>query len=95
MIHISKTNLWNRLSDEEQRFAKRYKQWLLYHNSSECHEDELLLVICRCTDIMEKHLEQSVLSRLPYGYQSILKQSISSEEDDMGIPYMTPLLCSC
>ncbi|KAH7678608.1 GINS complex subunit 4 protein [Dioscorea alata] len=59
MIHISKTNLWNRLSEEEQRFAKR------------------------CTDIMEKHLEQSVLSRLPYGYQSILKQSISSEEDDM------------
>ncbi|XP_010914588.1 DNA replication complex GINS protein SLD5 isoform X2 [Elaeis guineensis] len=59
MIHISKTNLWNRLSEQEQRFAKR------------------------CTDIMEKHLEQSVLSRLPYGYQSILKQSISSEEDDM------------
>lgn len=36
---------------------------------------------------MEKHLEQSVLSRLPYGYQSILKQSISSEEDDMGNPF--------
>lgn len=34
---------------------------------------------------MEKHLQQSVLARLPYGYQSILKQSISSEEDDMGI----------
>ncbi|KAJ0980576.1 hypothetical protein J5N97_008831 [Dioscorea zingiberensis] len=59
MIHISKTNLWNRLSEQEQNFAKR------------------------CTDIMEKHLEQSVLSRLPFGYQSILKQSISSEEDDM------------
>lgn len=41
--------------------------------------------INRCVDAMEKHLEQSVLSRLPYGYQSILKQSISSEEDDMGI----------
>lgn len=38
----------------------------------------------RCKDDMEKHLTQSVLSRLPYGYQSILKQSISSEEDDMG-----------
>ncbi|XP_010259232.1 PREDICTED: DNA replication complex GINS protein SLD5 [Nelumbo nucifera] len=60
MIHISRTNeLWNRLSEQEQRFAKR------------------------CTDDMEKHLKQSVLSRLPYGYQSILKQSISSEEDDM------------
>ncbi|XP_020113576.1 DNA replication complex GINS protein SLD5 [Ananas comosus] len=59
MIHISKSNLWNRLSEQEQRFAKR------------------------CTEIMEKHLEQSVLSKLPYGYQSMLKQSISSEEDDM------------
>ena len=34
---------------------------------------------------MERHLEQSVLSRLPDGYQSILKQSVASEEDDMGI----------
>lgn len=59
IIHISKTELWDRLSDQEQKFAKR------------------------CTDDMEKHLNQSVLSRLPYGYQSILKQSISSEEDDM------------
>ncbi|KAK6930298.1 GINS subunit, domain A [Dillenia turbinata] len=60
VIHISKTELWNRLSDQEQKFAKR------------------------CTDDLEKHLNQSVLSKLPYGYQSILKQSISSEEDDMG-----------
>ncbi|CBI22819.3 unnamed protein product, partial [Vitis vinifera] len=37
----------------------------------------------RCTDDMERHLEQSVLSRLPDGYQSILKQSVASEEDDM------------
>ncbi|KAK8954903.1 hypothetical protein KSP39_PZI002670 [Platanthera zijinensis] len=59
LVHISKTNLWNRLSEQEQRFAKR------------------------CIEIMEKHLEQSVLSRLPYGYQSMLKQSISSDEDDM------------
>ncbi|KAF5194671.1 Dna replication protein-like protein [Thalictrum thalictroides] len=57
--HISKTDTWNRLSEQEQKFAKR------------------------CMDDMEKHLTQSVLSRLPYGYQSILKQSISSEEDDM------------
>ncbi|KAJ8641208.1 hypothetical protein MRB53_017902 [Persea americana] len=59
MLHISKTQLWNRLSEQEQKFAEK------------------------CTDIMEKHLQQSVLARLPYGYQSILKQSISSEEDDM------------
>ncbi|KAG9452180.1 hypothetical protein H6P81_005084 [Aristolochia fimbriata] len=59
MIHISKTELWDRLSEHEQGFVKR------------------------CTDAFEDHLEQSVLSHLPYGYQSILKQSISSEEDDM------------
>ncbi|KAJ4969469.1 hypothetical protein NE237_016170 [Protea cynaroides] len=58
-IHISKSDLWNRLSDQEQKFAKK------------------------CTDYMEKHLQRSVLSHLPYGYQSILRQSISSEEDDM------------
>ncbi|KAK9086267.1 hypothetical protein Syun_028661 [Stephania yunnanensis] len=59
VIHISKSEAWSRLSEQEQKFAKR------------------------CMDDMEKHLNQSVLSRLPYGYQSILKQSISSEEDDM------------
>ncbi|OVA16749.1 GINS complex [Macleaya cordata] len=59
MIHISKTELWNRLSKQERKFATS------------------------CTDNLGKHLNQSVLSRLPYGYQDILKQSISSEEDDM------------
>nr|DAD22712.1 TPA_asm: hypothetical protein HUJ06_024175 [Nelumbo nucifera] len=33
---------------------------------------------------MGKLLKQSVVSQLPYVYRSILKQSISSEEDDMG-----------
>ncbi|ONK61695.1 uncharacterized protein A4U43_C08F32610 [Asparagus officinalis] len=59
MIHISKTDLWNRLSEQEQRFAKR------------------------CSEIVEKHLKQSVLDKLPFGYGSMLKQSVSSEEDDM------------
>lgn len=59
MFHILKTDVWSRLSEQEQKFAKR------------------------CTDDMERHLEQSVLSRLPDGYQSILKQSVASEEDDM------------
>ncbi|KAL6618842.1 hypothetical protein ACP70R_033981 [Stipagrostis hirtigluma subsp. patula] len=36
-----------------------------------------------CTEIMEKHLEQSVLSKLPYGYDSVTRQSLSSTEDDM------------
>ncbi|WOL16179.1 hypothetical protein Cni_G24961 [Canna indica] len=58
-IHISKTDLWNHLSEQEQKFTER------------------------CREKMEKHLEQSVLARLPHGYQSIMKQSISSEEDDM------------
>ena len=38
-----------------------------------------------CAEIMEKHLEQSVLSKLPYGYDSVTRQSLSSTEDDMGI----------
>lgn len=59
MLHILKTDLWNRLSQQEQKFAKR------------------------CTDDMGKHLEQSVLSKLPDGYKSVLKQSTASEEDDM------------
>lgn len=37
----------------------------------------------RCADNMGKHLEESVLLRLPDNYQSVLKQSIISEEDDM------------
>ncbi|XP_012084097.1 DNA replication complex GINS protein SLD5 [Jatropha curcas] len=37
----------------------------------------------RCTDDLGKHLDQTVLSKLPDNYQSILKQSITSEEDDM------------
>ncbi|KAI3867894.1 hypothetical protein MKX03_021301 [Papaver bracteatum] len=59
MIHISETELWNRLSKPEQEFAER------------------------CKENMGNHLKQSVLSRLPFGYQDFLKQSISSEEDDM------------
>ncbi|KAH9299352.1 hypothetical protein KI387_031034, partial [Taxus chinensis] len=60
VLHILKSEeLWNRLSEPEQKFAQK------------------------CTDALQKHLEQSVLSRLPYGYQSMLRQAISSEEDDM------------
>jgi hypothetical protein len=33
---------------------------------------------------MERHLEESVLSKLPDNYQAMLKQSIISEENDMG-----------
>ncbi|GJM94561.1 hypothetical protein PR202_ga11216 [Eleusine coracana subsp. coracana] len=38
-----------------------------------------------CGEIMEKHLKQSVLSKLPYGYgdEFVTKQSLSSTEDDM------------
>ncbi|KAF5737069.1 putative DNA replication complex GINS protein SLD5 [Tripterygium wilfordii] len=37
----------------------------------------------RCVDDMGNHLEDTVLSKLPDNYQSVLKQSIISEEDDM------------
>lgn len=38
---------------------------------------------------MERHLEESVLSKLPDNYQDIVKQSIISEESDMSMhhPY--------
>ncbi|CAN1859438.1 DNA replication complex GINS protein SLD5, partial [Linum perenne] len=38
----------------------------------------------RCTDDMGAHLKETVLSKLPDNYQSELKQSTTSEEDDMG-----------
>ncbi|KAJ6902773.1 hypothetical protein NC651_020300 [Populus alba x Populus x berolinensis] len=37
----------------------------------------------RCTDDLGSHLDETVLAKLPDNYQSILKQSITSEEDDM------------
>ncbi|OAY56148.1 DNA replication complex GINS protein SLD5 [Manihot esculenta] len=37
----------------------------------------------RCTDDLGNHLDETVLSKLPDNYQSVLKQSITSEEDDM------------
>ncbi|KAF4362490.1 hypothetical protein CsatB_001420 [Cannabis sativa] len=37
----------------------------------------------RCCDDLKMHLEESILSRLPENYQSILQQSIISEETDM------------
>ncbi|GAU14998.1 hypothetical protein TSUD_47930 [Trifolium subterraneum] len=37
----------------------------------------------RCTDDLKKHLEESVLSKLPENYQSHERQSVISEEDDM------------
>ncbi|KAK7294328.1 hypothetical protein RJT34_17217 [Clitoria ternatea] len=36
-----------------------------------------------CTDGLKQHLEETVLSKLPENYQSVLKQSFISEEDDM------------
>ncbi|PNX94637.1 DNA replication complex GINS protein SLD5-like [Trifolium pratense] len=39
----------------------------------------------RCTDDLKKHLEESVLSKLPENYQSYERQSVISEEDDMAL----------
>lgn len=59
-FHIQKnTDLWNRLSKQEKKFAER------------------------CIDDMEQHLDQSVLSKLPHGFKSHLKQSSLSLADDM------------
>ncbi|CAN1356394.1 DNA replication complex GINS protein SLD5 [Linum perenne] len=41
----------------------------------------------RCTDDMGAHLKETVLSKLPDNYQSELKQSTTSEEDDMDFSY--------
>ncbi|KAK4405457.1 DNA replication complex GINS protein SLD5 [Sesamum angolense] len=61
VFHIQKTlQLWNRLSKQEQMFARR------------------------CAGDLKHHLEQSVLSKLPDQYQSHLRQSAASEDDDMG-----------
>ena len=43
-----------------------------------------LLCDYRCTDDLGSHLDETVLAKLPDNYRSILKQSITSEEDDMG-----------
>ncbi|XP_060668700.1 DNA replication complex GINS protein SLD5 isoform X2 [Ziziphus jujuba] len=37
----------------------------------------------RCSNDLKMHLEEGILSKLPGGYQSILKQTIISEETDM------------
>ncbi|QCE02268.1 GINS complex subunit 4 [Vigna unguiculata] len=36
-----------------------------------------------CTSDLNQHLEETVLSKLPENYQSVLKQSVISEEEDM------------
>ncbi|XP_031257753.1 DNA replication complex GINS protein sld5 isoform X2 [Pistacia vera] len=41
------------------------------------------IFVKRCINDMEKHLEETVLSKLPDNYQSARRQSIISEEDDM------------
>lgn len=60
VFHIEKTTeLWNRLSRQEQKFTER------------------------CAEVLKHHLEDSVLLKLPNQYQSHLKQSSASEQDDM------------
>ncbi|KAK9182169.1 hypothetical protein WN944_025312 [Citrus x changshan-huyou] len=41
------------------------------------------MFVQRCIDDMEKHLQEIVLSKLPDNYQSVRRQSVISEEDDM------------
>lgn len=46
---------------------------------------------CRCSNDLKMHLEEGILSKLPGGYQSILKQTIISEETDMGTEIVLPV----
>lgn len=41
---------------------------------------------CRCAADLTKHFEESVLLKLPENYQTVQKQSLISDEDDMGTP---------
>lgn len=41
------------------------------------------MFVQRCIDDMEKHLQETVLSKLPDNYQSVRRQSVISEDDDM------------
>ncbi|KAJ6891426.1 hypothetical protein NC651_024811 [Populus alba x Populus x berolinensis] len=43
----------------------------------------------RCTDDLGRHLDDTVLAKLPNNYQSTLKQSITSEEDDVGTQFFS------
>lgn len=90
MLYILKSDeLFRRLSKEEITFTDR---WMLL---SSCLFSISLVVFihyfflafmfwCRCRHDMKKHFDESVLSKLPNNYQDILRQSITSEEDDMG-----------
>ncbi|KAK6254356.1 hypothetical protein SCA6_015661 [Theobroma cacao] len=51
-----------------------------YHHRLSTEEEKFAE---RCIRDIGKHLEETVLSKLPDNYQSLLKQSIISEEDDM------------
>ncbi|RYR26365.1 hypothetical protein Ahy_B02g060607 [Arachis hypogaea] len=89
MFHIRKSDeLWNRLSKGEKDFASRKGSLLIYIHML---TDTMLVLVfesnksscCRCIDDLKQHLEESVLSKLPENYQSVEKQSVISEEDDM------------
>ncbi|WVZ96221.1 hypothetical protein U9M48_041888 [Paspalum notatum var. saurae] len=75
-MHIARSDdLLSRLSQQERRFTKS--------PGSDGSAFLVVGLVPSCSEIMEKHLEQSVLSKLPYGYDSVTRQSLSSTEDDM------------
>ncbi|PRQ18798.1 putative GINS subunit, domain A protein [Rosa chinensis] len=76
IFHILATaELYNRLSKQEKAFAK-----------TSCLTFIMVWCLCgnKCLVDLEKHLEESVMLKLPNNYQSIFKQSMISEENDMG-----------
>lgn len=44
-----------------------------------------MVIAYRCCVDLQTHLEKSVLSQLPYTYQSIFQQSVINDETDMGM----------
>ena len=63
-LHIlNSEELYARLSEQEQEFAKEY------------------------TDAMDQLFTSSVLNHIPPNFDSLLKQSTASEEQDMGMFY--------
>lgn len=85
VFHINKTaELWNRLSMQEQRFARRWVYPVLHSLYGVIYKNICFNIKYRCAGDITKHLEQSVLSKLPEQYQSHLRQSAASEDNDMG-----------
>ncbi|XP_050218422.1 DNA replication complex GINS protein SLD5 [Mercurialis annua] len=66
---------------------QKIEEYLFHIQKSDEHRNRLSvqeqMFAERCEDDLKNHFDETVLSKLPDNYQSRLKQSITSEEDDM------------